>query len=337
MSEKAKGIVVLLIVYAVACVAGYLAARLAWPAYLSGWDILWLSALAMGVAVVVIFAGSVIFNNSSVFDPYWSVAPPLTVLFLLAVRAIDVNPMMYTMAGIWEVLTGSPRISVLLFLTLAYGFRLTWNFLRGWPGLSHEDWRYRNFRVSGGRWYWLVSFSGIHFFPALMVFGGLLPVWVVVIVRARPINALDFAAVVVTCLAILLEAASDSQMRQFLKENRDSGKTMDRGLWSVSRHPNYLGEILFWWGLWLFAMASYREFWWVVAGPVAITLMFLFASIPMIEKRMLQRRSDYEEYRARVSMLLPMKWGNKKMGEEEKSGQEKTGQEDERTGEQADD
>ena len=83
---------------------------------------------------------------------------------------------------------------------------------------------------------------------------------------------------------------------------------MNRGLWALSRHPNYLGEILFWWGLYLFALASNPSFWWVVAGPLAITLMFIFASIPMIEKRMLKRRKDYQAYQEKVSMLVPWKF-----------------------------
>jgi steroid 5-alpha reductase family enzyme len=89
-------------------------------------------------------------------------------------------------------------------------------------------------------------------------------------------------------------------------DKRHTGKTMDRGLWSLSRHPNYLGEILFWWGLYLFALSANPSLWWVIAGPAVITLMFLFISIPMIEKRMLIRKVNYKEYQKRVSMLIPL-------------------------------
>jgi steroid 5-alpha reductase family enzyme len=83
---------------------------------------------------------------------------------------------------------------------------------------------------------------------------------------------------------------------------------MDQGIWSASRHPNYLGEISFWWGLYFFALSANPEKWWVIIGPVAITCMFLFASIPMIEKRLLERRKDYAEYKKRVPMLLPFRF-----------------------------
>jgi steroid 5-alpha reductase family enzyme len=140
-----------------------------------------------------------------------------------------------------------------------------------------------------------------------MVFGGTLSIWVAIVHDLRPLNPLDLLAMMITGGAILLEAVSDRQLRKFILQNRETGKTMNMGLWSLSRHPNYLGEILFWWGLYLFALASNPLFWWVVIGPAAITLMFLFASIPMIEKRMMVRRVDYREYVKSVPMLIPWK------------------------------
>ncbi len=288
-------------VYLVALSAGALASTL------SGLNILMASAVAVAATVAVIFTGSILFNNSSVFDPYWSVAPPLMVIFYIAgILQLD-DRMRNASSGIMEFLLHSPRISVILLLTFAYAARLTWNFLRGWPGMKHEDWRYTDFRASTGKAYWLVSVGGIHLFPALMVFGGTLPMWVVVVYGYRPTNLLDLAAILVTGYAILLEAAADKQLRKFVAGNPEAGKTMDKGLWSLSRHPNYLGEILFWWGLYLFALAANPGYWWVIIGPLAITVMFIFASIPMIEKRMLKRRSDYENYRKHVSMLIPWK------------------------------
>jgi steroid 5-alpha reductase family enzyme len=304
MNHRTKGRLTLFIVYILAIAAGTLAGQ-----YFLYLGMLQTSAVAVLVTVAVIFSGSVVFNNSSVFDPYWSVAPPLMVLWYLLFRTwappleVNLQETSQNFAGNLDV--GSGRIIILFILIMGYGLRLTWNFLRGWPGLSHEDWRYVDFRNNSGKLYWLVSFSGIHLFPALMVFGGTLSIWVVIVNPGRPLNILDALGVILTGAAILLEAIADRQLRKFVRENKEPGKTMDKGLWSLSRHPNYLGEILFWWGLYLFALASNPAFWWVICGPAAITLMFLFASIPLIEKRMLKRRKDYADYRKRVSMLVP--------------------------------
>jgi len=318
MKDIRKGRAILLVVYLIAFGLGF------WVSTVSNYPIIVKSAVAAGVAVLIIFMGSIDFNNSSVFDPYWSIAPPLMVLYYLAmvvaeqslvnennpqgVVTLVANSTCINISGIHQRLMTSPRIIILFLLTLAYSIRLTWNFMRGWPGLKHEDWRYVDFRKKSGKGYWVVSFFGIHLFPALMVFGGTLSIWVAVVQDFRPLNAMDLLAVLVTGGAILLEAISDRQLRLFVMVNKESGKTMNQGLWSLTRHPNYLGEILFWWGLYFFALASNPLFWWVIIGPAAITLMFLFASIPMIEQRMLIRRVDYREYMKKVPMLIPWKF-----------------------------
>ena len=304
MKDKTKGRIILLCVYLVAFSTGF------WLSTLSGYPILVKSAVAVAVAVAVIYLGSFIFNNSSVFDPYWSVAPPLMVIYYLAL-VIGEQPF-GGHVSFREQLLASPRLIILFLLTLAYSARLTWNFLRTWPGMKHEDWRYVDFRTNTGKAYWIVSFSGIHLFPALMVFGGTLSIWVAVVQGYRHMNIVDLFAILVTGYAILLEAVADRQLRNFAAENKVAGKTMDQGLWSMSRHPNYLGEILFWWGLYLFAVAANPSCWWTIAGPLAITLMFIFASIPMIEKRMMKRRKDYKAYQDRVSMLVPLKFFGKR-------------------------
>ena len=308
MAEKTKGRLILLCVYLIAISLGFWLNRFTPfndPA--SQNSILLKSALAVAITVAIIFIGSFIFNNSSVFDPWWSVAPPLMVIFYF-VAILQSTPIIQDKGyGIRDIFMSSPRIPIIFLFTLADSFRLTCNFLRNWPGMKHEDWRYIDFRTNTGKAYWIVSFSGIHFFPSLMVFGGTLSIWVTVVQGYRPMNIADLLAILVTGYAILLEAAADRQLRNFLSKNNDAGKTMNQGLWALSRHPNYLGEILFWWGLYLFALAANPSFWWVIIGPLAITLMFIFASIPMIEKRMLKRRKDYQAYREKVSMLVPWK------------------------------
>jgi len=285
----------------------------------NGYPVLLKSATSVGMAVIVLFMASLDFNNSSVFDPFWSVTPPLMVCYFWFLSfsmqpaaifhwsLVTENLNAFHRSGAWSGIDtmNIPRVTILLILTLVYGTRLTWNFLRGWKGLKHEDWRYADMRKITGKGYWFVSLFGIHLFPALMVFAGCLPVWVTVICGMHGPNFLDILAILVTGNAILLEALADRQLHRFLANNAGNGKTMDQGLWSVCRHPNYLGEISFWWGLYLFALAANPSFWWVIIGPLAITLMFIVISIPMIEKRNVQRRSGYTLYQQRVPMLIP--------------------------------
>ncbi|MDD3866893.1 MAG: DUF1295 domain-containing protein [Eubacteriales bacterium] len=79
------------------------------------------------------------------------------------------------------------------------------------------------------------------------------------------------------------------------------------GVWKYARHPNYLAEIIFWWGIYLFLVSVRPRLWLLGFGALLNTLMFLFISIPMAEKRLAREKDGYEEYAARTRMLLPIK------------------------------
>lgn len=281
--------------YVVALVAAIIAAEL-----LQGLHPLWVALGADVVATLVVFGFSVAFNNSSFYDPYWSVAPvPLALYFALQPLAADTF--------------GAVRGVLVLLLVAAWATRLTYNFLRGWGGLDHEDWRYVEIRVKTGRAYWPVSLLGIHLFPTLMVFAGCLPIYAVFSSVPRALNLLDGLATVVTAAAIAIEALADAQLRRFrLRTDRRPDEILDTGLWAWSRHPNYLGEMLFWWGLWLFAIAADRDSAWTAVGPAAITLMFHVVSLRLLETRMLERRPAYAEHVRNVPAFVPFRIPRKK-------------------------
>jgi steroid 5-alpha reductase family enzyme len=242
-------------------------------------------------ATLVIFAFSFAFGNSSFYDAYWSVAPPLVALwFALAPDSHGVP---------------ERQILALLCVTL-WAARLTWNWARGWSGLGHEDWRYVDLRAKSGRAYWLVSFAGLHAMPTLIVFLGLLPLWPALATGTRPLGWLDGVAAAVTLAGVGFEYFADGQLRRFRLSSPPPGATLESGLWAWSRHPNYLGEILFWLGLALFSLAAAGFVWWAWLGFAAITAMFLGTSIPLKEARMLASRPSYAERQRRVSLLIPL-------------------------------
>lgn len=243
-------------------------------------------------ATIAVFGFSLAFDNSSFYDPYWSVAPlPIAAYFALHTGAAAAS-------GVRTVL--------ILVLVAAWGVRLTYNFLRGWQGLSHEDWRYVDMRQKAGRAYWLVSFLGIHFFPTLMVFAGCLPLYAALMHGTRALNAWDVLAFTVTAAAIAIEALADEQLRRFrLRTDRTPDEIMESGLWAWSRHPNYFGEMLFWWGLFLFALAAAPGYAWTGLGAAAITTMFNVVSLRLLETRMLERRPHYAARVRSVPAFFP--------------------------------
>ncbi len=268
-----------------------LAAAAAVAAALPGESPLRIAFVADLAATCVIFAFSVAFRNSSFYDPYWSLAPIAIALYwIAAAESIGVDPL---------------RRTAVLLLIVWWGGRLTWNWARTWKGLGHEDWRYLRLQEQSGRAYWLVSFAGIHMLPTLFVFGGLLPVYAALSIGIRPWNGLDWLATALTAAAVLLEQTSDRQLLRFRRARPEPTEILATGLWARSRHPNYLGEIGFWWGLYLFGLAARPGWWWSGIGALGITLLFVFVSLPMIETRMRERRPGYAEHQRRVPLLVP--------------------------------
>jgi steroid 5-alpha reductase family enzyme len=252
---------------------------------------LWLDTLVADVlATVVVFVFSRAYRNSSFYDAYWSVIPPLLTFYWWN----QAGP------GVDQV-----RCWLVAVVVMVWAVRLTANWVYGFPGLHHEDWRYPMFRERAGRWALGVDLVAIHLIPTVQVFAGMLPVYVCVTRAGADIRWLTVLAFVVGLGAVTLELVADVQMHQFIRV-RQPGAVLDRGLWSWSRHPNYFGELSFWFALALFGVAaSPSDAWWLFAGTLAMLGMLLGASIPMMETRSLARRPDYQAVIDRVPRLVP--------------------------------
>lgn len=252
---------------------------------------LWKAFVADCVATVVIFIFSRVHRNSSFYDAYWSVIPPLLAIYWAATAIAGIAP-----ARQWLVFS----------LVLLWAVRLTWNWASHWSGLEHEDWRYGPLREKAGPFAIVVDFVAIHLLPTLQVFAGCLPLYAAMHLGVAPLGWLDWVAAAVTLGAISIETIADIQLHRFLA-TRQPGQIINVGLWRWSRHPNYLGELSFWWGLALFGLAAWPiGWWWQISGGLLMTAMFVFASIPMMDKRSLERRPEYAEHMKKVSALVPL-------------------------------
>ncbi len=281
--RKSRAGAAVLACYGLALLAGV--ATLRWGAHL---DPLWRLALADGAATLVVFGFSRGFDNSSFYDPYWSAAPACFVAFWLI-----------------ELPNGNAtRAAVVCTLVLAWGARLTWNWWRGWHGLGHEDWRYVDLRAKTGRLYWLVALVGLHAAPTVWVFLGCLAL-VPAFSSTRPFGVLDLVAATVMAAAIVLESTADQQLRRWTLHQKRKGDLFSGGVWGWMRHPNYAGELGFWCGLYLFAVATAPEWWWAALGPLSIGGLFVLVSIPMKDARLKATRPLYAERMRRVPALFP--------------------------------
>ncbi|OBK18944.1 hypothetical protein A5636_20105 [Mycobacterium asiaticum] len=252
---------------------------------------LWLDTFIADVlATVVVFAFSRAYGNSSFYDAYWSVIPPLLTFYWWSQAGPEVDQL---------------RCWLVAVLVLLWAVRLTANWVYGFPGLHHEDWRYPMFRERAGRWEAVVDLVAIHLIPTTQVFVGMVPVYVCVTYARADIRWLTIVAFVIGLAAVTLELVADVQMHRFVRDRRP-GEAMTRGMWGWSRHPNYFGEFSFWFALALFGVAtSPGDAWWLFVGALLMLAMFLGASIPMMETRSLQRRPDYQDVIDRVPRFVP--------------------------------
>ena len=245
----------------------------------------WLSLLLADIAATVFtFLFSLLFKNASVYDPYWSVQPPV----ILAAFAFGRGLAVY---GI-----------LLLFVVFFWGIRLTANWAYTFGDLTHQDWRYTLLGEKTGKAYPLVNFVGIHLVPTLVVYGCVLPA-AYAIREGLPFRIGSAAILLLSLGATVMQGIADLEMHRFRK-NR-TGPFIRHGLWKYSRHPNYLGEILMWWGVALSVTAASPANWYLSAGALANTLLFLLVSIPLADGRQ-SKKAGFDAYKRETRMLLPI-------------------------------
>lgn len=236
------------------------------------------------VATLVVWLFGVIFNNSSIYDPYWSVAPPLLLTFFAIEASSFGTPVRLTLLIVW-----------------LWAIRLTGNWAYTFPNLSKQDWRYDKYKGDFPKLWHLVNLFGINLMPTLIVFLAVIPAIELIDLNPISYNIFTILGILISLVAVALELVADRQAHSFRKENR--GKVCNIGLWKSSRHPNYLGEILFWWGLFIIYISVAPGEWLTAIGAVANTLLFIFVSIPLMEKRQLATKPAYAEYRRNTRML----------------------------------
>ena len=236
-------------------------------------------------ATLIIFIFSRIHKNSSIYDPFWHLAP-IPIVFYSANQS------------------SLPTLEVNLVLAafLFWALRLTYNWYLNWNNLDHEDFRYIDLKNNNKFMAFINDLFGIHLIPTIIVNVSLYPIYVAL--TSDSLNELVYLGFILIIIAVVIQYISDDQMRKFRKDKSNLGKTMKYGLWKYSRHPNYLGEVSFWFGIYIFALASGSSSMWLLACPIVMLGLFIFISCPMMDNRSLIRRSDYKEYMDKTPQLF---------------------------------
>jgi steroid 5-alpha reductase family enzyme len=197
------------------------------------------------------------------------------------------------------------RCALITLLTTVWGLRLSLYLLwRNWG--RGEDFRYRAMRRHHGERFWWVSLCTVFALQGVLMWVVSLPVQVAQ-TAAEPgrFTVLDGAGALVWAIGLTCEAVGDWQLAHFKGDPANRGKVMNRGLWRYTRHPNYFGDAVVWWGLFLIAAATPGG-WWTVVAPLVMTgLLRRVSGVPMLERALVKNRPEYAEYIRRTNAFVP--------------------------------
>lgn len=247
----------------------------------------WLEFLPLILALMtVLWVLSVFLRNASIVDPFWGTG---------------------FVAAAWYYVfraEGMPvRQGLLLVLVTIWGLRLSLYLLVRNYG-DGEDFRYRSFRSSYGEKYWWVSY-----FQTFVLQGVLL--WLIsapllgAAAGREPPGLLDGLGVLFWVVGFAFEAGGDWQLARFKKKPENEGKVLDSGLWRYTRHPNYFGDAMIWWGYGLLSVGA--GFYWPLLSAAVMTFLLMKVSgVTLLEKTITKRRPEYAEYIRRTSAFFPL-------------------------------
>ncbi|HVW73480.1 MAG TPA: DUF1295 domain-containing protein [Rhizomicrobium sp.] len=205
----------------------------------------------------------------------------------------------------WLGHPGGDRAATVIFLVNLWGLRLAAHI---WSRHQGEDHRYAAMRRQAGRNWWWVSLIQVFLLQAILIWFIAAPTVAAVVSSRAPMGWLDYVGAALAAAGLLFEAVADFQLASFRNDPANRGKVLDRGLWAWSRHPNYFGESLMWWGFFLLGFAAAHR-WWLVLSPIAVTVLLLQVSgISLMEDTIDARRPGYAEYKKRVSALIPWRF-----------------------------
>ncbi len=237
------------------------------------------------ISMVAVFFIAQYLKNNSIVDVFWGLGFVCIVLWFIFFQYAS-----FTMLNVAVLLWGV-RLSSYIFVR---------NFGKG------EDWRYRNFRKAWGSHPLLGAFFQVFILQGLIMFFVALPVIHGNLLLVS-LNALNYIGVLLWGIGFFYEAIADYQLYRFKKNSENKGKVMRYGLWKLSRHPNYFGELLVWWGIWLMSVNLQEHLSSLISliSPLLMTgLLTKVSGVPLLEKKY-ERHPEYEAYVKTTPAIFP--------------------------------
>ncbi len=242
------------------------------------------AAVVVLVYMIIFFCLSLIKKNMSIADIAWGFGFVLISWYSFLMSTGQWFHILLTaMVSVWGTR-----------LTFSLGKRNIW---------KPEDWRYAQWRNDWGRWVVLRSFFQVFMLQGLLMFLISLPILWMQSQSTLMSEALLLFGVVIWIFGFIFEVTADAQLRSFVKTKK-RGEIMMAGLWKYSRHPNYFGEAVLWWCVFVMSLGVQMN-WWLIVSPVLITFLLRFVSgVPMLERKW-KGNKTFENYAKVTNPMLP--------------------------------
>lgn len=242
-----------------------------------------LAAMVIAGAMIALWILSLVLEDSSIVDIFWG-------LGFVLVAWVTVHE-----EG-W-----SPRGALAVGLVTAWGLRLAVHLAIRNIGKG-EDPRYRAMRRARASTWWWKSFVIVFAFQGVLMWVVSLPLQEAVL-RGGPLGPVDVLATAIFAAGLFFEAVGDWQLVRFKAQPEKRGRVMDQGLWRYTRHPNYFGDFLVWWGLYGLALGAGA--WWTVVSPLVMSFLLLRVSGVTLLEQGMRTRPGYDDYVRRTSTFFP--------------------------------
>jgi steroid 5-alpha reductase family enzyme len=250
-------------------------------------EVLLVSAGGLLGYVLALWALSLPLRDVSIVDPAWGAGFVIVALLALAIG---------------QGCHG--RRLLLAVLVTLWGLRLAGHLLARKLREPGEDPRYGEMRERRGERFALWSLATVFLLQGALIWVVSLPIQAAAPQPDR-LGLLDGIGAAVWAVGMFFEAVGDLQLSRFKADPANRGTVMQRGLWRYTRHPNYFGDFLLWWGIYLIALST-GDAWWTIAGPLCMsTLLIRVSGKTLLEDRM-RARPGYAEYVSRTSGFFPL-------------------------------
>jgi steroid 5-alpha reductase family enzyme len=254
---------------------------------------------------------------TALFETFFLIMILMFLLWLLSLWLKDVSIVdIFWSPGfaiiVWaaSLLRPSPpgiHAAALQFLVTVWAIRLGSHLFVRWLGHKGEDRRYAAMRRKFGPNWWWWSFFQVFLLQGVLMCVISIPLQMSAAHGPAPLTPLFYVGIAVAVGGLLVEAIADLQLTRFRRDPTNADKVMDRGVWSWSRHPNYFGDALMWWGFYLIVLSASLSLWWTAFGPAIMTFLLLRVSgVTLLEHTIARRRPEYEDYIRRTSVFIPL-------------------------------